>query len=99
MEVTPDICVPCRELQQHINGDISFAARQYISATRDVDWLVNERGCEFIIDIARWWATRAEYDGDIDRYHISGNMKNSKQMHLLYCCIKTNRLTNLENGN
>ncbi|XP_072037392.1 protein-glucosylgalactosylhydroxylysine glucosidase-like [Amphiura filiformis] len=70
VEVTPDICVPCRELQQHITGDIAYAARQYVSATRDIDWLVNQRGCEFIIDMARWWVTRAEPDPDTGRYHV-----------------------------
>ncbi|XP_072036916.1 protein-glucosylgalactosylhydroxylysine glucosidase-like [Amphiura filiformis] len=74
VEVTPDACVPCRELQQHITGDIAYAARQYVSATRDIDWLVNERGCEFIIDMARWWATRAEPDPDTGRYHVRNIM-------------------------
>ena len=71
-EVTPDTCTACRENQQHVTADIAFAARQYVAATRDMDWLRNDDGCEFIIDMAKFWVSRAEYDSGIDRYHIRG---------------------------
>ena len=71
--MTPDICTACRENQQHVTADIAFAARQYVAATRDIDWLRNDDGCEFIIDMAKFWVSRAEYDSGIDRYHILGN--------------------------
>ena len=29
-EVTPDLCVACRENQQHITGDIAWAARSLV---------------------------------------------------------------------
>lgn len=77
-EVTPDICVECRENQQHITGDIAFAARQYISATRDVNWLSEAhtesqyRGVDFIHQMAHFWYTRPTYNIEKDRYEIKG---------------------------
>ncbi|XP_070540414.1 protein-glucosylgalactosylhydroxylysine glucosidase-like [Ptychodera flava] len=59
-EVTPDCCIPTRENQQHISSDIAFAARQYISATRDIEWL-NDWGCNFTREIANFWQSRSTY--------------------------------------
>jgi trehalose/maltose hydrolase-like predicted phosphorylase len=53
-EVTPDCCNDTRELQIHITSDVSFAVRQYIATTRDIDWLLNRKpnhvasGCSMI---------------------------------------------------
>ena len=78
VEVTPDVCVECRENQQHITGDIAFAARQYISATRDIAWLQRQHptsgytGLNFIHEMARFWYTRPTYNATKDRYEILG---------------------------
>ena len=40
--MTPDCCPETRKYQHHITGDISFAARQYLAATGDVNWLFGE---------------------------------------------------------
>jgi trehalose/maltose hydrolase-like predicted phosphorylase len=87
IEVTPDVCVPCRENQQHITGDIAFAARQYVAATRDIDWLnvtagtqltaagvSNYSGYDFILEMARFWYTRPTFNMTKDRYEIKGVM-------------------------
>jgi len=42
VEVTPDCCPETRKYQLHITGDISFAARQYLAATNDINWLIGE---------------------------------------------------------
>ncbi|XP_064618456.1 uncharacterized protein LOC135482416 [Liolophura sinensis] len=73
-EVTPDICVPCRENQQHITGDIAFAARQYLTATRDIHWLKSEKGYEFIKGMAEFWKTRPEWNEKTGYYDINGVM-------------------------
>ncbi|XP_067686916.1 uncharacterized protein [Haliotis asinina] len=73
-EVTPDICVPCRENQQHITGDIAFAARQYLSATRDMQWLKHEKGYEFIRDMGKFWVTRPAWNEDKQAFEINGVM-------------------------
>lgn len=75
-DVTPDTCLACRENAHHVTADIAFAARQYISATRDIDWLKGRGdGCKFIIDMARFWVSRTKYDRGLDRYHIRGKWK------------------------
>jgi hypothetical protein len=45
----------CLKLYQlHITGDVAFAARQYISATRDIKWLKKEKGNTLIQNIAKF---------------------------------------------
>ncbi|XP_006816889.1 protein-glucosylgalactosylhydroxylysine glucosidase-like, partial [Saccoglossus kowalevskii] len=68
-ETTPDCCYETRENQQHVTSDIAFAARQYLSATRDVDWL-NDWGCEFLRDIAKYWQSRVTYNEERDAWEI-----------------------------
>lgn len=77
-EVTPVICPACAENQQHITGDIAYAARQYISATRDTTWLSTAQagttytGLDFILEMARFWNSRAVFNSTTQRYDING---------------------------
>ena len=73
-EMTPLICVPCREYEQHITGDIAFAARQYWAVTRNKHWLEQEGGISLIVNTARFWMDRAEYNDAEDRYDINGEI-------------------------
>jgi hypothetical protein len=50
---------PWGEFEQHISGDISFAARQYFYATQDASWL-KEVGYPLIAGIASFYAARIE---------------------------------------
>ena len=52
LDVTPDCCPEVKLYQLHITGDIAFAARQYVSATRDRNWLKNENGALLINKIS-----------------------------------------------
>ncbi len=54
----------------HITGDIAFAARQYIAATGNQDWLLNELGGELIYETARFWGSRAIYNNEKKQYEI-----------------------------
>jgi trehalose/maltose hydrolase-like predicted phosphorylase len=54
----------------HITGDIAFAARQYIAATGNQDWLLDELGGELIYEIARFWSSRAIYNNEKNQYEI-----------------------------
>ncbi len=54
----------------HITGDIAFAARQYIGATGNKDWLLNEFGAELIYETARFWGSRAIYNNEKKQYEI-----------------------------
>ena len=74
--------IACRENEQHITGDIAFAARQYISATRDVHWLNtsvgvetnNFTGYQFIRKLAEFWYSRPSWNDIKMRYEINGIM-------------------------
>jgi kojibiose phosphorylase len=53
----------------HINGDVVYALMQYADVTGDTAFL-NEQGVEILIESARFYATRAEYDQSNDSYHL-----------------------------
>jgi len=54
----------------HITGDIAFAARQYIAATGNQEWLLNELGGDLIYETARFWSSRATYNNEKKQYEI-----------------------------
>ncbi len=71
------------DIEIHISADIAYAAFQYWKVTADDAWMV-EKGAELILDTARFWASRAEWDvqsgcyeyNDVigpDEYHESVN--------------------------
>ncbi|XP_077863843.1 protein-glucosylgalactosylhydroxylysine glucosidase-like [Saccoglossus kowalevskii] len=72
-EVTPDCCITTRENQQHITSDIAFAARQYFSATRDMDW-VHDWGRNFVYEMANFWQSRVTFNDQYKAYEILGVM-------------------------
>ena len=57
-------------LELHITADIAFAVKQYFRATGDQDFL-NRCGYEMVIDTARFWASRAEWKPEHDRYEYT----------------------------
>ena len=71
-DVTPDTGATCRDQQIHINGAISFAARQYWSATRDESAKTagDDNLCELVPKIAEFFFERAKYNPSTRRYHI-----------------------------
>ncbi|MBN2168721.1 MAG: trehalose-phosphatase, partial [Actinobacteria bacterium] len=60
-------------LQRHINAAIVYNIWQYYQVTGDLEFL-SWYGAEMILEIARFWASLAEYNKDIDRYEIIGVM-------------------------
>jgi kojibiose phosphorylase len=58
------------EEEHHLNADIGFAVWQYWQATGDERYLLEE-GAELLIELARFWASRAERDAD-GRWHVRG---------------------------
>ncbi|XP_078612333.1 protein-glucosylgalactosylhydroxylysine glucosidase-like isoform X1 [Branchiostoma floridae x Branchiostoma japonicum] len=96
VEVTPgDICWECRENQQHITGDIAFAARQYVSATRDLRWLQDENGWELIRETARFWKSRPTFNRKRGLYDINGVMPPDEFHHTVNNSIYTNVVAKL----
>ena len=60
-------------LQRHVNNAIVYNIWQYFQITQDIEFL-SCHGGEIIIEIARFWASIATYNPEIDRYEILGVM-------------------------
>jgi trehalose/maltose hydrolase-like predicted phosphorylase len=79
-EVTPGSCPEVSDFEIHITGDIAFAIRQYISSTRDEEWLRKVQpsyrvsGCGLIRDIAEFWVSRAVFNASSAHYEINGKL-------------------------
>ncbi|WP_088891648.1 glycoside hydrolase family 65 protein [Leptolyngbya ohadii] len=59
----------CGEIEQHISSDIAYAVYQYWQATGDDDWM-QARGAEILLDTARFWGSRVEWNEDRHCYEI-----------------------------
>lgn len=57
-------------IEQHITADISYAIWQYYRATGDEDFM-RRFGYEILIDTARFWASRAQWDAGRDAFVIN----------------------------
>lgn len=69
--VAPDgrlVAIRTGEREQHISADIAYAVWQYWRATGDDAFMV-AAGAEILVETARFWASRAEFDHDA-RAHI-----------------------------
>jgi alpha,alpha-trehalase len=58
-------------LQRHINAIIAFNVYQYVRVTDDQVFLA-EYGAELLLEIARFWASIAQFNQEQDRYEIHG---------------------------
>ena len=69
--------VSCLEKRYHNTGAVSWAMRQYYSATRDRDFIINPdyNSCDMTREIARFFASRAVYNPTVGRYDLNGNQK------------------------
>lgn len=52
---------PAGTAQAHINADIAYAIRQYVTATGDMNFLV-EKGAEILFETARFWADLGHFN-------------------------------------
>jgi len=66
---TPDITY----LQRHISAAVAYCTWQYYEVTANQEFLTMH-GAEMFLEIARFWASIAEYNEDLDRYEIKGVM-------------------------
>ena len=60
-------------LQRHVNAAIAYNLYQYYQVTRDMEFMAFY-GAEMMLEIARFWASIAEYNAELDRYEILGVM-------------------------
>jgi kojibiose phosphorylase len=51
------------DIEIHLSADISYAALQYLHVTGDEEWFA-ARGAEIVLDVATFYASRAEEDED-----------------------------------
>lgn len=58
------------DIEIHISADIAYAAHQYWVATGDDEWLM-DKGAELILDTAKFWAARAEWNEKEKRYEYN----------------------------
>jgi alpha,alpha-trehalase len=60
-------------LQRHINLEVAYNIWLYEQVTHDIEFLAFY-GAEMFVEIARFWASVAMYDRNVDRYVIRGVM-------------------------
>jgi kojibiose phosphorylase len=58
------------DIEIHISADIAYALWQYWQTTHDDEFLAR-RGAELIIETARFWASRVEWQENLQRYEIT----------------------------
>src|SRR5574340_968627 len=58
------------DIEIHISTDIAYAVWQYFAASRDEGFLI-DRGAEIILDTARFWASRLEWNAGRGVYEIT----------------------------
>jgi kojibiose phosphorylase len=58
------------EIELHITGDVAYALREYVRASGDTKFFC-ERAAEIILETARFWVSRLEYNATKDRYEIN----------------------------
>lgn len=68
--------------QRHINAAIAYNVWQYFQATDDIEFL-SFYGAEMLLEIARFWASIAEYNSERDRFEIH-NVVGPDEFHTKY---------------
>jgi beta-phosphoglucomutase len=58
------------DIEIHISADIAYAVHQYWRVTGDDAWFA-ARGAELVLDTARFWASRAEWKAEAERYEYT----------------------------
>jgi len=60
----------CGDLEHHISADAAHAVHQYWRVTGDDDFM-RDHGAEIVLDTARFWGSRVEWNGAQGRYEIN----------------------------
>ncbi len=60
-------------LQRHVGLEVAYSAWQFYQITGDAEYLA-EQGAELIVNVARFFASLAEWDARLARYSIRGVM-------------------------
>jgi hypothetical glycosyl hydrolase len=57
-------------IEYHVTADIAFATWQYYQVTGD-EYFMSRYGYELILDTAKFWVTRLEWNEENSQYHIN----------------------------
>ena len=68
------------DTQIHVVADVAFGVYEYCRVTDDKKFLI-DCGLEILLETARYWATRVEYNAELDRYEIN-NIIGPDEFHL-----------------
>ena len=60
----------CGDIEIHVSADVAYAIRQYWQLTGDDEFML-ACGLEIILETARFWASRAEWNGEKGRYEFT----------------------------
>lgn len=69
-------------IQRHISADIVYNIIQYYEATHDKEFMTLY-GAEIVLEVANFFATKAEWDGEKERYVIN-NVVGPDEYHTQY---------------
>src|SRR5215207_1708755 len=58
------------DIEIHISADIAYAAHLYWKVTGDETWFI-EKGAELVLDTAKFWASRAEWNHETELYEFN----------------------------
>jgi kojibiose phosphorylase len=67
---TQSIRIWTGDIEIHISADIAYAACLYWKVTGDNAWFI-ERGAEIVLDTAKYWASRAEWNPATKKYEYN----------------------------
>lgn len=70
--IEPDgTCYPCyvAVYEHHVTAAVAYGIYHYVKITGDEEFL-RSKGVEVLIETARFWASRCEYNKELDRYEI-----------------------------
>lgn len=77
--------------EQHISTDIAYAALQYWRWTGDDDWMAHY-GAEIVLDTARFWGSRAEWNAEAGRYELRQQIGPDEYHENIDNSVFTNRM-------
>ncbi len=60
----------CGDIEHHISADVVYAMMQYWRVTGDDDFM-RDYGAEVVLDTARFWGSRVDWNGARGRYEIN----------------------------
>lgn len=61
--------VLCGEIEVHISADVAYAVWEYYTTTKDKAFM-EEYGYEILLETARFWASRSQWNEEKQRYEI-----------------------------